>query len=45
MLRHVKAWSLKRLKPLNTTYVRNMMYDFEKKVEANLGGEWIVNAV
>jgi hypothetical protein len=41
----VKAWSLKRLKPLNTTYVRNMMYDFEKEVEAKLGGEWITNVV
>jgi hypothetical protein len=36
---------LKRLKPLNTTYVKNMMYDSEKEVEARLGGEWIANVV
>jgi len=40
-LSHVPKWSLKRLKPLNTTDVRGMMYDFKEEFEAGLGGEWM----
>ncbi len=32
-LNHVPEWSLKRLKPLNTTDVRSMMYDFKEEFE------------
>jgi hypothetical protein len=41
----VKAWSLKRLKPLNTTNVKNMMYDSKEEIEARLVGEWIADVV
>lgn len=44
-LHHVPEWSLKRLKPLNTTDVRSMMYDFKEEFEARSGGEWIVEVV
>lgn len=42
---HVSPWPLKRLKSHNTLDVREMMNDFNAKVEARSSGEWIVEVV
>jgi hypothetical protein len=41
----VSPWPLKRLKSHNTLDVREMMNDFNAKVEARSSGEWIVEVV